>query len=293
MLHITNGDSAADLLRATGITGTVIAWRDVLHEGPVPTGLTLEAMSDVRARFLAACDWGKFEEIRRSFNARDDALRGARHVVLWFEHDLYDQLQLLQILAALANQPETKAELINIGSFPGVEPFHGLGQLTPVQMASLWPQRIRVAGRHTALAARAWKAFCSPDRLALPNVLAGDTSALPFLRAALQRHLEEFPTAPDGLGRTDRQILRAVAEEQQRFEDVFRANQAAEAAPFMGDATFRLHLDALTHARHPLLTREPITLTPTGRRVLAGELDARSLNGIDRWFGGVHLKANS
>ena len=54
MLHLTNGDSTAGLLHRIGITGSVIAWRDILHEGPTPAGLALEAMSDVRARFLAS-----------------------------------------------------------------------------------------------------------------------------------------------------------------------------------------------------------------------------------------------
>ena len=48
-------------------------------------------------------------------------------------------------------------------------------------------------------------------------------------------------------------------------------------------------IDAMTQAHIPLLTREPITLTSPGERVLAGEADARQLNGIDLWIGGVHL----
>jgi len=256
----------------------------------VPAGQTLETMSDRRARFLTEADHGKFDEIRRSFHARDDALRGARHLMLWFEHDLYDQLQLLQILATIAEQRDAMAELICIDSFPGVEPFYGLGQLTPAQLASLWPQRIRVTTAHTALGERAWKAFCSPDPLALRNLVSDNLSPLPFLRAALQRHLEEFPAPPDGLGRTDRQILRAIEAGAQQFEAVFRANQEAETAPYMGDMTIRSRLDALSRAWHPLITREPFTLTTEGRRVLAGEADARKLNGIDRWLGGVHLK---
>lgn len=291
MLHVTNGDIAAAVVRATGIPGTVIAWRDILHDGPTPAGRTLEAMSDVRARFLSASGQGTFERIRRDFNARDDALRGARHVVLWFEHDLYDQLQLLQILATLAEQPETAAELINIDAFPGVEPFHGLGQLAPAQMATLWPARRRVTPAQLALGARAWQAFCAADPLPLRALLEAPTAELPFLRAALQRHLEEFPSPPDGLGRTERQILRAVAAGHARFEEIFRANQAAEEAPFMGDHALRRRLDALTNAPQPLLTPEPIALTATGRRVLAGELDCRALNGTDRWLGGVHLKS--
>ena len=35
-LHVTNGDSAAAGLRATGLTRRILSWRDVLHEGPVP-----------------------------------------------------------------------------------------------------------------------------------------------------------------------------------------------------------------------------------------------------------------
>lgn len=35
-----------------------------------------------------------------------------------------------------------------------------------------------------------------------------------------------------------------------------------------------------------------LTLTDTGRRVLAGKADQIALNGIDRWIGGVHLQGN-
>jgi hypothetical protein len=291
MLHLTNGDSAAVPLRRTGVSGTVIAWRDILHEGPVPSGLALEGMSDVRARFLTSIGEGSFPDIRRDLGARDAALRSARQVVLWFEHDLYDQLQLLQILATLSEQPETTAELICIGAFPGVEPFHGLGQLTSPQLASLWPARRKVSQAQLSLGSRAWKAFSSPDPLALRALVASDLSELPFLRAAFERHLEEFPSEPDGLSRTDRQLLRVVDGGNETFDAIFRAYMALEPAPFQGDSVIKLHLDALTHARTPLLTREPIHLTPAGKRVLAGEVDARQLNGIDRWLGGVHLKS--
>lgn len=291
MLHLTNGDSAAGTLRQTGVTGEVIAWRDILHEGPVPAGLTLEAMSDVRARFLADAKAGPFAELRRQFGARDAALRAARNVVLWFEHDLYDQLQLLQILATLAEQPETMAELIVIGEFPGVVPFYGLGQLSAPQLASLWPQRQRVTAGQLALGARAWKAFTSPDPIALRELVAGDLAALPFLPAALQRLLEEFPADPDGLSRTERQILKAVAAGHRTFAAIFEANQRQETAPFMGDTTVRDRIERMVRMRTPLLTPEPYILTPGGMCVHAGELDVRDLNGIDRWIGGVHVVA--
>lgn len=290
MLHLTNGDSAAGSIRATGILGEVISWRDVLHEGPVPTGLPLEAMSEVRARFISSCGWSPFTDAIREFGARDAALRAARRLTLWFEHDLYDQLQLIQILATLAEQPDTTSDLIAIDSFPGVAPFYGLGQLSPAQLGSLWPQRQPVTKAQLTLGQQAWKAFTSPDPGTLVTFVAGDLTALPLLQPALLRLLEEYPAAPDGLSRTDRQILRAVAEGNSEFADLFAATQRMEEAPFAGDTTIELHVETLMRAAVPLLTPPPYQLTEAGRRVCAGETDARTLNRLDRWIGGVHLK---
>ncbi len=41
ILNITNGDSAVELMRKAGISGEYLPWRDVLHDGPVPAGLSL------------------------------------------------------------------------------------------------------------------------------------------------------------------------------------------------------------------------------------------------------------
>lgn len=54
-LHITNGDVAATVIEKAAIGGEVLPWRDVLHEGPVPAGLSLEQMSEIRAQFIADC----------------------------------------------------------------------------------------------------------------------------------------------------------------------------------------------------------------------------------------------
>ena len=293
MLHLTNGESAAGSLRSSGVLGRVIAWQDVLHEGPVPAGLTLEGMSDVRAHFLARWDRRSFSTVSASFDERDGALRSARHVVLWFEHDLYDQLQLIQILAALSDVPDAAAEMICIDAFPGVTPFYGLGQLTPIQLASLWPDRQLVTAEQLSLGARAWKGFTSPDPDAVPQLLATELGALPFLRNALQRLLDEYPAPPTGLGRTERQLLQAIARGVCSFAELFAANAALEEAPFMGDTTVGSRLETLIRAPTPLVTPEPYTLTAAGQRVLAGKVDARQLNGIDRWIGGVYSRADA
>lgn len=51
-------------------------------------------------------------------------------VVLWFEHDLFDQTLLIYLLQWLAARERgaVSINLVCIDSFPGVHPFKGLGQ---------------------------------------------------------------------------------------------------------------------------------------------------------------------
>ena len=83
----------------------MLAWNDALHEGPVPD-LPRRQLLEARAAFLASCGWGEADAILAELEARDERLRpalsGGEEVLLWFEHDLYDELQLLDVLALAA-----------------------------------------------------------------------------------------------------------------------------------------------------------------------------------------------
>ena len=61
-------------MRHAGIVGEILPWRDLLHEGPVPAGLSLGAMSEGRARFIAECGWATPEDALAQFQARDSRL---------------------------------------------------------------------------------------------------------------------------------------------------------------------------------------------------------------------------
>ena len=122
-LIITNGDDAVARMREAGVRGEILPWRDILHEGPVPPSLLLEDLSAVRADFLAQRGWLAKEELNAAFRSRDAMIR--RHnefesVVLWFEHDLYDQLQLIQLLDFFATERREGLYLIQAGRYLGI-----------------------------------------------------------------------------------------------------------------------------------------------------------------------------
>ena len=94
---------------------------------------------------------------------------------------------------------------------------------------------------------------------------------LPFLQAALARLLEERPWCGAELGRSERQILRAVGEGAATRGAVFAATQAMEQAPFMGDTGVWRRIDELAGGERPLLVAGAggLELTPAGRAAIA------------------------
>jgi hypothetical protein len=284
MLHITNGESVS--LPQTGLPGQVIYWNDILHDGPVPRGVPLEELSRIRARFIAEFFGLPLADV--SFVQRDQAIarfHDHEEVVLWFEHDLYDQLQLLQILDWFSHRDLgfTRLSLISVNNY--------LGPMPPEQLKPLFDFRHPVTAPELKTAQTAWEAFCSPEPTGLAAQVDSDTSALPFLRDALLRHLEQFPALRNGLSRSERHILQLTESGLSQFRELFPAAQKMEENIWMGDSTFHQYLRRLTGVKHPLLdaVNTGFEATAFGRQVHDGKEDHVRANGINRWLGGVHL----
>ena len=314
-LHVTNGDSTVGELRRTGLAERILVWRDVLHEGPVPDTDSAE-LRRVRATFLSTPDPGVDEDAAtaehadalQSLTMRDQALEANRagRYVLWFEADLYDQLQVAEILARLAalDVPADRITLICIGEYPGIAHFGGLGELDAGQLRTLpATAATQLSIEALALATQAWTALRSRVPDGLGSIAASLSKELRFLPEAFDRLSREYPSTRDGLSLTERRVLAAVAEGAGTAGEAFLASSRREARPFLGDSWCFRRIAALANARSPLLwlgeadvARRPrverttrLGLTSTGRSVLDGQVDHVALNGVDRWIGGVHL----
>jgi len=303
-LHVTNGDIVVDLLRRAGLADGALAWADVLHEGPVPAGLDDDGLRRARAEFLAGADGGDTAEALRRLTDRDRALAGGRAggYLLWFEADLYDQLQIAQILAALGDLGvgPGRVTLVCIGEFPGIPHFGGLGELEPEQLGGLLDTAATpLTAEALDLGAAAWAALRAPDPGGLGQIVASRSPQLRFLGEAFDRLAREYPSTRDGLSLTERRILAATPEAGTPAGTVFARLGEREARPYLGDLFFFRIVARLAGAPVPLLELDPpggrvdagtrLRRTEAGDRVLRGEADHVALNGIDRWVGGVHL----
>jgi hypothetical protein len=255
-LHVANGHSVTNTLALTGIPGALSVWADPLYEGPVPAGLSDDGLVEVRTRYLLGTDdpeEDRSNDLRRWREVIDD--HGSYdELVLWFEHDLFDQLNLIQLLTYLRSRPPAGKDvsLICIDSFPGRPDFHGLGELSAPELASLFGTRRPVQDAEYVLAGRAWHAFREPTPEGLDQLRHSDTQDLPFLASAVRRFLEEYPSTRDGLSRSERRLLE-IAEGGSRLAEAFPRMHTGEDAYYIGDLSFMQMIEELAATSPPLL----------------------------------------
>ena len=303
-LIITNGDNAADQLREAKIGDHVLPWRDVLHEGPVPDADD-DIFAKIRASYLAESALQTEAEIRAEFKQRMDVMRDHEafdRVELWFEHDLYDQLQILQVLDMLSRLGRTHSVfLVQAPTYLGIQGADKIGRFAELGLP--------VLDRMFAFASKAWHAYSAKEPDAIDTIRKEAIPSFPFMGQALERALQELP-GPDGLSRSERQILYSLNRGANRPGILFAQVLNMEEAAFLGDWSFFKILSGLQFCQRPALTglpqnfkarilaaaeerkefiTSPLHLTEFGKKVLAGKEDFISENGLHRWWGGTEL----
>lgn len=335
MLHVVNGDSTAQAIRAAGVLqplnsalgehrdpDDVVAWKDVLYDGPVRGGRSPINLAHERSQFIAAKGWEPYISVRQDFGRRDAALASAQRqdeVVFWFESDLYDVLQLAQALDRLAvRRPvETRFSWVLVDRRPDDDKAHGFGHLSRQQVERLLAGRRPVPDSAWPEARAFWAAFTSDDPANLASFAIASPS-FPYLADGVGRLLAEYPDRMTGLSRSERQVLDSVSSQPNRTpEDVFKDVGGAEFRPFLGDFQVWDRLERFARADPPLIERsdggdwvssrmdlmsldepdwnafrtQPLRLTTAGDDVLAGKRDWLAVGGVGRWIGGYQIPA--
>lgn len=315
-LIVTNGDGAVDRIRAAQISGHLLPWQDMLHDGPVPAGDLLDDVSDARASFLSQALGLPLDAVRADFAHRDaqlDVHSAYGEVELWFEHDLYDQLQLIQLLHYFSHEPERMGLHL-------VQCDHYIGVMGPDEVRAQERYRAPVSSAQLETALEAWAAFTAPTPTALAAFVSTRQPALPYLVPALRRLLSELPAPHSGLSLTEQRILEQLQDGPRKVAQVFAAVHSMDEAQFLADLPFFLRLDGLAFAHEPLIAGLPfrtedcaglafapgddsaaehsyrayaaaeIYLTRAGEAALRQQFDHACENTIERAIGGFQVR---
>jgi hypothetical protein len=296
--HIRCGTDIREGLVHAGLRGAFLEISEPYCQGPVPRDGDL---IEIRARFIAASYDVPLDEARARLREAEAGLAasvGQERVVLWFEHDSFDQLVLARVLAHYAEHgAPRRLELVQVDRFPAVPRFHGLGELSPAALRMLWDERLPVRPDQLEFGRRVWHALRDPSPVALWEA-AEASGPLPQMGPALRRHLQELPWRGDGLSLTMRLTLGLLAEGTANAGDLFRRlSMEREPLVHLGDSMYWVILDDLTRGDPaPLVARDDrpwparqLALTSAGRAMLAGELDRLAGSPPERWVGGVRI----
>jgi hypothetical protein len=314
-LHIRCGSDIQFVLQEAGFVGGFLEHSNPYCQGPVTNG---PERHELRARFVSDSlgrkmdPYGEVHEITYegalAASLRDEELlhqsaEDYERVVLWMEHDSYDQLVLVRLLSHYANAKRPRVlELIAVNQFPGPVRFIGLGQLPSEALRMLWPSRRAVTEAQLTLGNDAWLALTSPDPRALAALARSGTPALPIMAPALHRHLRELPSVENGLSLVEHLILQVLAEGPTTFNRLLRRHTyELEPLPWLGDWGTLGVLNDMAKATEPVFTRtrkspdesayqQEITITDVGLEVLRGERDWHTLKPVPRWVGGVYIE---
>lgn len=271
MLHLLNGDATAAVFPNT-LSGERAVWRDILMEGPA------DADAETRSAWLASRLGVGVDDYARRWREGQRILFCATN--LWFVLDRLDAPRISLV-------------------FPPLSAGGGLGVRAPGAFEPLFERRRALTAADIADARALWRAYAAPEPLPLTRL----QPTLPFAPTAIRLHCARFPSLVDGLDDVEHATLAALdhpLEFTVLFRRVTTSTGLSELA--LGDVQLAAIVRDLATGDTPLLAIEhrdqPFTgwrvrRTSLGADVLAGRADRVALVPLDRWLGGVHLRAGA
>jgi hypothetical protein len=216
-------------------------------------------------------------------------------IVLWFEHDRYDQTMLMHLLYELSQNEFTNISMVTIDRYPGITPFYGLGQLSSQQLEELFIKKKQpIMPDQIEEAISGWKAYTSQNPKDIEKWLATTKQKLPFLKRALQTHLSYFPSFQTGFNEVELLIINFLHDQPCSFWELFRYIRERRPNDGLSDFHLAALLTELMTGPSPLIeSDQPLPnfqnpKTNPNLQLLNGKKKFES----DWWVGGVNLKNN-
>ncbi len=307
-LHIRCGSDIKSRLTEAGFIGDFLEYSDALCQGPIVDD---PGWMDRRAAFLADAygpGVGRTrEQIAEGLAQAEAGLQAAasryERVVLWFEHDGYDQINLARCLAQFSGRRRGGSRWLRWSIIPARCDSSGSVSYRPKRCGCCGTNASQSLSQQAQAGQTVWTLLRQPDPTALAVAVGAEIPQLPYLARALRRHCQELPWTANGLGLTQRLILEVLAEQPRTIGQVFRGLMLErDPLPFLTDLMLADFVRQMQRVSQPVFTaafddndrrwfRERLTITPLGRAILAGEVDWLSLSPPQRWVGGVSIRA--
>jgi hypothetical protein len=251
-LHILNGNSTAQIMEKSSIEGDVIIWREMLCDGPLQKEVGSDKFWITRYSFFEnELGVPKLEYYDKTIKeiVKIENIANYKEVVLWFEYDLFCQINLLGLCKYLLNfyRKDVKFSMICTGKEKGKSSLQSLSDYSPEDYQNLLNNRITLSRNNLLFAEDCWNLFVENDREKLKEYDFNKNSKFKYLQLAINQHLQRFPQS-NGLDQIENKILKLINFEPLTKKDLIRNLllwQKKETVYGFGDIQYIIKLDKL------------------------------------------------
>ncbi len=294
LLHITNGDSFTSRLQSLQFKGDVITWREMLCEGKTLSTVGSESFWKTRFEFLhknykVSKSWfieKTLKEYRSLCNHKQQD-----QIVLWFEYDLFCQINMLAVLSWLKqHRRHAEISLVCSGKVEDSPKLHGLNELNDDKLMELYDNRKVLSQDDIEYADYIWQLYCSDNPIRLENQIANNDFQFEYLSDALKTHLKRFPTIKNGLNDLENHILEVAKNQKPKSKKELMGDLLTDQGFYgFGDTQY----DRMISSLKPLFSSfDPVKLTKKGLGVLKQEANYYSEIRDNQIYLGGSLKYN-
>lgn len=236
-LHVLNGDALAEKFP---FAGEKIICREALVDGPVDAR-DLDSFWAQRSTFLSSDNPDEYFKlvVKEYHRLKTDA----SVFNLWFEHDLFCQVNLWFTIHLL-EKSKTNASLYVVMPTDLTDPlWSGFGKMSNEELAKCCQARVLVEDDDKQLALALWNAYSTNDILELDKLSHQKSKAFPLLAEVCKAHLDRFP--PDGLGRPEKKLKSILEKGTMQFDTIFYEFRQTEGIYGFGDVQVKSLLSKL------------------------------------------------
>ncbi|WP_318344947.1 DUF1835 domain-containing protein [Flagellimonas baculiformis] len=294
LLHITNGDSFTSRLQSLQLKGDIITWREMLCEGKTLCAVGSESFWKTRFEFLnknykVTKSWfveKTLKEYRSLCNHKQQD-----HIVLWFEYDLFCQINMLAVLSWLKeHRRHAEISLVCSGKEDESGKLYGLNELSDERLLQLYESRTMLSQDDIEYADYIWQLYCSDNPIRMENQLANNDFQFEYLNEALKTHLKRFPTIKNGLNELENHVLKTAVAKKPESRNALMGQLLSDQGYYgFGDTQYERIITSLK----PLFNSfNPVKLTKKGKEVLENKSNYYSQIRDNQLYLGGSLKYN-
>ena len=276
ILHITNGDSTTNYLKKLKYSGEFITWREMLCEGKTTTDVGSETFWKNRFEFFKT----SYKVSKKKFI--DYTLKEYRNlckhkqqdeIVLWFEHDLFCQINMLAVISWLKKYRKGyQITLVCSGEVKGSNKMHGFSNLNEKQIHQHFKNRIELNQDDIEYADYIWQLYCSDSPLRLETVYKfNPMSPFHYLASAIEAHLKRFPSIKNGLNNIENKILETAQNNNLKSKEQLVGQLIKNGDVYgFGDMQYEHSIDTLGKL---FTSFNPVKLSRKGKKVVENQLN--------------------